>query len=141
LSSFLLRLLRAPERRFALYADSSRTVLATRVETAFDSATRRRGLLGRTTFDGDTALIIAPCCGVHTFFMRMAIDVVFASRDGLVIKTYSQLRPWRVAFAFRAFAAIELPAGSVTLRRIQRGDRLLVVETEIVETGESDERF
>ena len=119
-------MLRAPEERFVLRNGRDRGVLATRLEPAFDSASRRRGLLGRTTFEEGTALIIAPCSSIHTFFMRMEIDVVFASREGQVLKTYSGLPAWRIAFALGAFAAIELPGGTVTRSDTRRGDRLLL---------------
>jgi uncharacterized membrane protein (UPF0127 family) len=124
LASFLSPMLAAPEKRFGLYCDRSQTVIATMVETAFDSTARRRGLLGRTSFEPRSALIIAPCSAIHTFFMRMVIDVVFASRDGRVLKTYSRVPRWRVAFARGGFAAIELPEGTVEEVSIRDGDRL-----------------
>jgi uncharacterized membrane protein (UPF0127 family) len=130
LASFLSPILVAPDKRFALRDDRSPAAVATRLETAFDSAARRRGLLGRTSFEPGAALIIAPCNAVHTFFMRMVIDVVFASRDGRVLKTYSRLPAWRVAFAPRGFAAIELPPGTVEARDIGEGDRLLLTAIE-----------
>jgi len=126
LASFLSPILVAPEKRFALCNDRTTAAIATRLETAFDSAARRRGLLGRTSFEPGGALIIAPCTAVHTFFMRMVIDVVFASRDGRVLKTYPRLPAWRIACALRGFAAIELPPGTVEARDIGEGDRLLL---------------
>ena len=117
-------MLRAPDGRFSLQNQRNNGILATRVEPAFDSARRRRGLLGRREFPQGAALIIAPCGSVHTFFMRMAIDVVFASRDGHVLKTYSNLRAWRIAFAVGAFAAVELPAGTLARIETNPGDRL-----------------
>jgi uncharacterized membrane protein (UPF0127 family) len=125
-ASFLSPILVAPEKRFALCHGRHHAPIATRLETAFDSAARRRGLLGRTSFEPEAALIIAPCSAVHTFFMRMVIDVVFASRDGRVLKTYSRLPAWRIAFARGGFAAIELPAGTVEAGGIGEGDRLLL---------------
>ena len=119
-------MLQAPEERFVLRHARRNSVVAARIEPAFDSASRRRGLLGRTAFAEGTALIIAPCSGIHTFFMRMTIDVVFVSRDGHVLKTYSRLPAWRIAFAFRAFAAIELPSGTVERSDTSRGDHLLL---------------
>ena len=124
--SFLTPLLQAPEERFVLRHARRNNVIATRIEPAFDSASRRRGLLGRTAFAEGAALIIAPCNSIHTFFMRMAIDVVFVSRGGEVLKTYSDLPAWRIAFALRAFAAIELPSGTVERSDTRRGDQLLL---------------
>ena len=102
-------------------------MLATTVEMAFDSASRRKGLLGREGLAAQSALVIAPSSGVHTFFMRFAIDVVFVARDGAVKKTYEQLKPWRVALAVGAFAVIELPAGALRSADTQRKDLLRLV--------------
>jgi uncharacterized membrane protein (UPF0127 family) len=128
LDSFLSPLLRTTKRPWSLRDRDTGIVLATTIEPAFDSATRRRGLLGRSEFADGSALIIAPCSAIHTFFMQMKIDVVFASRSGRVLKTYSTLRAWRAAFAVGAFAVIELPADTVEQTRVVRSHTLEVVQ-------------
>ena len=100
--------------------------VATTVEAAFDSATRNRGLLGRDGLARRHAIVIAPTNAIHTFFMRFAIDVVFAARNGTVVAVRKSLRPWRIAVAPRAFCAIELEAGSIDRESIAVGDRLIV---------------
>lgn len=113
----------APEALALVNARTGR-VVATQLQTAFDSATRRKGLLGRTSMPGNAALFIAPCNGVHTFFMRFPIDIVFAGRDGRVVKVCHSVRPWRLALAFSAFATIELAAGVAGAAGVQKDDRL-----------------
>ena len=100
--------------------------LATSVEAAFDSASRKKGLLGRDGLARRHAIVIAPSNGIHTFFMRFAIDVVFAAKDGTVVSMRKSLRPWRIAIAPRAFCAIELEAGAIERESIAIGDRLIV---------------
>jgi len=124
---FLRPLLRERDTRFVLQDLDAGVPLATDVETAVDSSTRRRGLLGRTVFPEGSALVIAPCPAVHTFFMKMRIDIVFASRDGVVLKTYAAVPAWRIAFAVRAFAAIELPSGTLARTGTRVGARLSLV--------------
>ena len=102
--------------------------LVTRLETAFDSKSRNRGLLGRTGLDPSHALVIAPCNSVHTFFMKFAIDVVFVTRDGTVRRIASALRPWRVAVSPRSFAVIETAAGVIGTSGTRPGDRLAIEE-------------
>jgi uncharacterized protein len=123
-ASFLTPLIHTPEHRFILHDVDAQTVLATRIEAAFNSETRRRGLLGRSDFVEGSALVIAPCSAIHTFFMKMVIDVAFVSRAGVILKIYPSLPAWRLAFAFRAFAAIELPAGTLSRSRTKRQHRL-----------------
>ena len=96
--------------------------LADTIEIAGDSDARRRGLLGRDELLPGTALVIAPCGAVHTFGMRFSIDVVFAARDGRVVKIARDVRPRRIAAAWGAFAAIEMAAGEVGRRDVAIGD-------------------
>ena len=105
---------------------AGRGALATALIPAFDSASRRRGLLGRTGLADDEALIIAPSNAVHTFGMKFPIDVIYVSRDGLVLKVRSNLQPNRVSAAWGAFAVIELAAGTADRVGLRPGDRLVV---------------
>jgi uncharacterized membrane protein (UPF0127 family) len=91
-------------------------------EVARDARARRRGLLGRDSFDG--ALVIRPCRNVHTFGMRFPIDVAFCDRSGVVLRT-SSLSPWRVsAFVPRAAFAIEARAGAFERWHLRAGDHV-----------------
>ncbi len=120
-------MLRGPEQPHALHNTRTGAVVASRVELAVDSESRRRGLLGRDAFEEGSALVIAPCSAVHTFFMRFAIDVVFVARDGRVKKTYAAVPAGRMAFSAGAFAVIELPAGTLARSESARGDVLELV--------------
>jgi len=103
--------------------------IAAHVDAAFDSESRRRGLFGREVFREGEALVIAPCEAVHTWFMKWPIDLAFVTREGKVLSTHSGLRPWRMAMSMRAFAAIELPDGTVVRTGIQPGDTIGVRTT------------
>lgn len=124
--SFLEPLLDAPPDRFVLVNRRNGRVVASRLETAFDSASRRKGLLHRSTMPEGGALFIAPCSGVHTFFMQFPIDIVFTARDGRVVKVCRAVRPWRLALAWSAFATIELASGASAASDTQKDDRLSV---------------
>jgi uncharacterized membrane protein (UPF0127 family) len=107
--------------------------IATVVEAAMDSKSRRRGLLGRDTLADGHALVIAPCGAVHTFFMRFAIDVLFMDADGGVIKIVEDLGAWRMAASLNACITVELPAGSVRRHDLIPGDRLSIRPLEILQ--------
>jgi uncharacterized protein len=107
--------------------------LAARVDVAGDSASRRRGLLGRDHFDPGSAILIAPCQGVHTFGMRFPIDIVAIARDGSVIKIRAHVPSRRIVMAWSAFAIIELPAGEADRSGLRVGDRLITNrESEVI---------
>jgi uncharacterized membrane protein (UPF0127 family) len=95
--------------------------------TAFDSSSRKTGLLRHSSLPEGTALIIAPSNAIHTFFMRFAIDVAFVARSGRIVKVSRALPPWRMAGAWRAYAAIELPAGTLNRTDTRADDRLVAV--------------
>jgi uncharacterized protein len=115
-------------RALMLWNERSGRPLATHVEGAFDSASRRLGLLGRDGLTEGFALIIAPCQAVHTFRMRFPIDIVFADRQGRVVHLRSHVGARRIAIAWRAFAVIELPAGAAERADVRVGDRVTVVD-------------
>jgi len=98
--------------------------IATTVEPALDSATRKRGLLGRTGLAPGHALVIAPSNLIHTFFMRFAIDIVFARKDGTVVKIRRSVPARRISGALRAFAVVEMAAGTLAEPDLRVGDRL-----------------
>ena len=112
MASFLSPLLGTANRDCSLTNVRSDERLASHIEAAFDSPTRNRGLLGRNHFEKGTALILAPCTAVHTWFMRFPIDVLFVSKGGMIRKVRNAVQPWRLAIAWRAYAVIELPAGA-----------------------------
>jgi uncharacterized membrane protein (UPF0127 family) len=95
-------------------------------ETAFG---RMRGLLGRDSLEPGTGMLIDRAGSVHMFFMRFPIDVVFLDRNRKVVRIVRGLRPWRVAGARKAVAALELPVGAVGEAGLEEGD-VLVLEGE-----------
>jgi len=124
--SFLDPLLRSKAPPLALTNARNGRLVAATVLTAFDSASRKRGLLKHDSLADDTALIIAPSNAVHTFFMRFAIDVAFVSKDGRVLKVRTAMPPWRIAAAWGGFAVVELAGGALTRADTQRGDTLRI---------------
>ncbi|RJX19237.1 MAG: DUF192 domain-containing protein [Ammonifex sp.] len=85
---------------------------------------RMIGLLGKQQLSPNEGLLITPCSAVHTLFMRFPIDVLFVSRDFIVLKAVENLRPWRFAGCNRARLVIELRAGTVAQTGTAVGDKL-----------------
>jgi uncharacterized protein len=125
---FLVPILRRPEQEYALQVRRTGERLASRLETAFDSTSRRHGWMRRDEAAPESALILAPCSSIHTAFMRFPIDALFVARDGRVIRVAPAVRPWRLRMTFWAFAVIELPAGSVGEHGVKAGDVVELVE-------------
>jgi len=125
--SFLRAITQDPARGWTLRRASDGQLVARTLIPAFDRATRNKGLLGRHALEPGSAMILAPCSSVHTFFMKFPIDIVFVARDGRVLKLRLRCGPWRLALRLGAFAVIELPSGGVEASGTRVGDRLTVV--------------
>ncbi len=89
-----------------------------RAETRWEAM---RGLLGRTGLEPGEGLWLSNCRGVHTFFMRFAIDVVFLDAAGRVCKIAAEMAPWRLAWCWRAAAIVEMAAGVCRLSGLAVG--------------------
>jgi uncharacterized protein len=137
LPSFFTPVLTAPGTPHRLINRRNAAILADRVVTAFDSGSRRRGLLGLDAMPAAQALIIAPCSAIHTFSMRFAIDVAFITKAGRIVKTRSRVQPQRMAVSFRAYAVIELADGTLQDSGTTTGDTLLLVAHGAAVSGSS----
>jgi uncharacterized membrane protein (UPF0127 family) len=100
------------------------TLLGHAIEKADTSATRNKGLLSRQGLDPGTGLWIVPCEGVHTFFMKFSIDLVYIDRNKRFRKTVSDVVPWRLSMCLPAHSVIELPVGVIESSGTEKGDQL-----------------
>jgi uncharacterized protein len=116
----------APGTRFELVSASSGRVVVPDLAVAVESATRKKGLLGRKGLADGSGLVIAPTNAVHTFFMQFPIDILFVTKVGEVVKVRQAVPAWRMAAALRGYAVIELAAGGAARAGLQVGDRVAV---------------
>jgi uncharacterized membrane protein (UPF0127 family) len=121
---FLDALRSASPSGFCLRNQRTGEVLADRLLPALDSASRKTGLLKHSSLGNGEAMIIAPSNAVHTWFMKFDLDLLFVRRDGRVVKTRAGVKPWRMSGALRAFAVIEMRAGTLARREVIPGDVL-----------------
>lgn len=108
----------------AINKDSGHLV-ARELQVAATLWSRARGLLGRSGLRQGEGLLIAPCLGVHTFFMKFPIDLIFLDRENRVLFTVERLAPQRATGLIRGSASVlELPAGTVEGSETSTGDRI-----------------
>ena len=129
MKSFLDPLRRSSGPSLVLTNARNDRVVAHTLLRAFDSASRRKGLLGRDSLESGVALVIAPTNAIHTWFMRFPIDVAFITRDGRIVKAAHRLPAWRMSMALRGYAVIELPAGALASSDTVVGDLLALDPT------------
>ncbi|GAA4999096.1 DUF192 domain-containing protein [Streptomyces hyderabadensis] len=96
------------------------------LEIASSYRARTKGLLGRESVDG--AMLLSPANSVHTFRMRMAIDVAYLDRRLTVIAVRT-MRPGRLGRPrLRARHVLEAEAGAMSKWGVRAGARIEVVE-------------
>jgi len=101
-------------------------VLASRVRLADSFFSRFKGLMGRKNLDNGEGLLLKRCSSVHSFFMKIPIDVVYLSM-GMTVLNVETLKPWRVGSLVRgAVQVLELEAGAAC---VEPGDLLELAET------------
>lgn len=85
--------------------DNMRVVIATSM------VARARGLLGTHVEwgDGGRVLMLVPCKSVHTIGMRYALDIAFADRHSIVLRSERNVRPGRLLSCRRAAFVLERP--------------------------------
>lgn len=92
---------------------------------AADFRTRLFGLIGKSFSVSMDGMVFARCNGIHTFFMKYPIDVIFADGKYRVLKTAPAFPAWRPWLVCRnAYYVIELPAGTIESTGTEPGDQL-----------------
>lgn len=105
---------------------SRQVVLARRVTLALDAFSRFRGLMGRPALGPDEGLLLAPCRGIHTLFMRFSIDALFLDPRGRVVAARADLAPWRATpYVADAYCTLELRAGALAESGTLVGDEVV----------------
>lgn len=83
------------------------------------------GLMGRKEIVAEKALVFPRCNSVHTFFMRMPIDVIFVSESGIVKEVLESLGPWRMLLPRSGVRhTVEMQAERAKALGIRAGDKL-----------------
>ena len=87
---------------------------------------RARGLIGAAFLSTDQGLVLAPCRAIHTGFMRFALDVIFFSREGHVVRVATQVKPFRAVWGgWPAWGVLEMQAGWFPWAHLKKGNRLI----------------
>jgi len=106
-------------------------VVADRIAVADTHATRAVGLLSRDGLEPGEGLWIVPSRGVHTFWMRFAIDVIAVDDRGVIIDRVADMRPWRIRLPRRGTAGVlELRAGTLDESGTRVGHRIELAQAQ-----------
>jgi uncharacterized membrane protein (UPF0127 family) len=90
--------------------------------------TRIRGLLGRSSLEESEGLLIVPCSSIHMFGVKFALDVIFISRENIVVDFVEDIAPGKMYIAKKeigkAHSALEITPGTISATGTKRGDKI-----------------
>lgn len=113
---------------YSLYNSTRWITLVERLSVADHFWQRLAGLMGKQELAHNEGLLIVPCKAVHTMFMRFPIDLLFLSRDFIIVRIIENLRPWRATPTVKSsYQVLELNAGSAARTGTAVGDKLSIV--------------
>lgn len=105
-------------------------VLCERCRVADTLFTRTRGLLGQSTLEPGTGLLLRPCPSIHMFGMKFPLDVIFLTRENIVTDYVENIAPGKLYIARRqfgrAYTALEVAIGTVQITDTHYGDRISI---------------
>lgn len=93
-----------------LMTPEGKTILRVRLANRFWS--RLKGLLGLKDLPPQEGLLLEPCRAVHTIGMKFPIDILFLSKEDLVLAVYQEVPPGRPGITVKnACKVLETAAG------------------------------
>lgn len=92
------------------------------VRVALSSWARVVGLIGQGHV-GSIPLYFPRCSAIHTFFMRIPVDIVCLDRDHRIVKIEGNVGPWRIVMGgLRTRSIFEFPAGYARRNDLRIGE-------------------
>lgn len=96
-----------------------------KIKTAKSLWDKGLGVIGWKDFRGYNGVLLPETTAVHTFFVRMPLDIVFLDADFKIIKIVEDLKPWSFSpIVWQAKHTLELPKGSVQKHKLELGTKV-----------------
>jgi uncharacterized membrane protein (UPF0127 family) len=112
----------------SIWNQTKATAIGDKIAVADSSLTRFLGLMGKRSLEVGSGLWITPSSGVHTCWMRIAIDVIALDRSLRVLQLSPAVRPWRISgLSLKTHSVLELPSGQIRACGIEVDDLLKIV--------------
>ena len=106
-----------------IYNSTQNNIIADNVKVADNFFSRSVGLLSKKSISDNEALVIKPCCSIHTFFMKFPIDVIFVDNKDKNIALHQNISANIILpIYFSSDYVIEMAAGQIQAKNIQKGD-------------------
>jgi len=119
------------KRTLCVFNRNRESFLGLRVAPADTMLLRLEGLLGRLRLKPDDGIWLIPSCGIHTFGMLFALDLIYLDAANRVIHLVEQLGPFRISpIRIKCASILALPSRAIYSSNTQVGDELLICSPE-----------
>ncbi len=95
-----------------------------RIDDADTFIKRAIGLIGQYSIPSGYAMRFKNCNSIHTFFMKIPIDVIMYDDKGAARAVFHGLKPWKLAGCPQAKHTVEMKSGMAARMKIEIGSRL-----------------
>ena len=110
-----------------IHSQTNKT-LALHVKKAESFMERFKGLAGKEDMPGESAFWIPACPGIHTFFMKFPLDVIFTDKKFHIVSFHPSIPPGKIIFGgWKSYHVFEWKSLELKHSFIQKGDKLNVV--------------
>lgn len=115
-------------KSYQVYNVSEDSLLLNNVQLANNFFKRLKGLIGVRALSNNKGLIIRPCKSIHTFGMKINIDVAFIDKNNRVIKIIEDMEQKKLSPIVKGSKyVIEAKAGKFK-RTLRVGNEIKVSE-------------
>ena len=75
---------------------------------------RFKGLMFKKNLANREGLLLRPCNGIHTFFMRFNLDILYLDKENNIIKSFFDVSPGKILPVMKeCFSVLEIKAGNL----------------------------
>ena len=108
-----------------LFNRTKKIKLLQNLKVANNFILRFKGLIGCKNLDSHSGLWFPESNWIHSFFMSIAIDVIYLDKEMKVCKLKKNFKPWRLSFpVLKSCSVIEVRSGFINKNLIELGDLL-----------------
>jgi uncharacterized membrane protein (UPF0127 family) len=98
-----------------------------RVKIADSIWKKALGVMFWKSWGDNQGLLLTQTSGVHTFFVRFPIDLVFLNNDFEIVRLVKNLKPWKISpIDFRSAHVLELTTGTISTFNLAVGDKIIL---------------
>jgi uncharacterized membrane protein (UPF0127 family) len=109
-----------------VFNEKNGEMIAEKVVFAHTWLSRLKGLLGTKSLSEDAGMWLKPCNGIHTMWMRYAIDVIYLTQENKISKLVSSIKPNRFCNGVKGTVSVlELKSGQIEKNELLVGDQLI----------------